>query len=119
MPPRGFRRHNKRIARRTLRHFAAVTAISFILIGGIALLGRAEMRLAGAVVPVENDSLSSLFLGDPAPEVHLLSEDSSRRIYLLIREGQRYLVHVVHRKRGVDDWQGEWVIERFERAHGE
>ena len=105
-----YKKHRKNLSRSTLQSFFALSLVSFAFVAGIAMLSRAELRLAGASFAAGPEELPFLFALDPPPVVHKIADRSDVRIYLLQREEKTFIV----RAEIVD---GVWEVTKVERGH--
>lgn len=95
-----------------MRHFWGMVAVSVIVVFGIAILSRAELRLSGELLAAGNSSdLAILTKMNAYSDVTLVRETENLRLYLLQGDEHDFLAHVVLGE------EGEWVVDKIEKAH--
>lgn len=92
------------------RQFLGLSFLSLALIFTVALLSRAELRLSGHTLAADGHELAVMDELHPFESVELVRERAELRLYLLRRDDEQFLVHVVKS-------DGEWEIEKVERVH--
>lgn len=93
------------------RHFILIGAISVVAVFMIALLSRAELRLAGELVAAgdEQDLVTLTKMGS-YDSVELVRETDSLKLYILHSKKNDFLVEVI-----LED--GVWVVGAVEKLH--
>jgi len=94
-----------------VKHFAAMVLLSAVVLSGLAILSRSELRLSGELLAAgDGDDLVMLTKMEVYEEVELVRQTEDLKLYLLTGEENQYLAHV----KLID---GEWVVEKVEMLH--
>ena len=108
-------RYGKYPAHSTLKrnfaiHFFSLSVLSLAFISGIAILSNAQLRLSGEILAADGDELVRMEELSEFSRVELLRETEDLKLYLLERDGKKYLAEVVK------DESGEWKVESIEKV---
>ena len=93
-----------------VRHFWGMVIVSILVVFGIAILSRAELRLSGELLAAGDSSdLVILTKMEAYSDVTLVRETDDLRLYLLKGEDHDFLAHVLLT-------EGEWVVDKVEKV---
>jgi hypothetical protein len=93
----------------SLWQFLLLVFLSLLVVVGLALLSRAELRLSGETFAADEGDLQRMFLFG-RPEVELVQETEDVKLYLVTSQGRQYLVEF-----GREEEEG-WVFREMEKV---